>query len=381
VAKPRVLIFQTHAENSGTQELSRTLNAGLSARGYDVRELVFVSTTAHMHSGDNVVVCPLKPGSGVAYHLQMARLALRQFREVRPDVVLSMQWGGNMLSALVAPFAGRPVLIANQFTAPETVPAFARAIDTIQGTLGAFSRIVVNSRAVGQFFAQRPSRYRKRIVLIDHGFREKTSNLSKADARKALGVPEDGPLLGSVGRLSADKHLDAVVKILPRNPSWRLALCGHGSEEERLGALARTLGCEDRLHLLGEIHPDRVGDALAAFDVFVFPTAAESFGLAAVEAAQAGVPVVANTLPVLHEVLAVDGEPCAVFASSDDPEAFASAVANVLADGALRDRLKTLGRRLKDNYPPDRMFDAYDRLIQTALRERGRVKLAAKARA
>jgi glycosyltransferase involved in cell wall biosynthesis len=371
VAKPRVLIFQTHAENSGTQEISRMLNAGLSARGYEVFELISVSTTAHMHAGDNVVVCSMKPGKGIAYHVRMALQVLVQFRRLRPDVVLSMQWGGNMLSAFIAPFAGSPVLIANQFTAP-TVPPLARWIDRVQGASGSFARIVANSRAIERLFANHPARYRKRLVLIDHGFQPKTSRLSKADARRVLGLPPNGALLGSVGRLSTGKHLDAAVKLLPGQKGWRLALCGHGPEEERLRALAHDLGCADRLHLLGEVHPDRVGDVLAAFDVFVFPTIAETFGLAAVEAAQAGVPVVANTLPVLQEVLSVKGEPCALFVSPDDTGAFAEAVTRALSDEPLRDHLRSLGGHLEDNYPLEKMFDAYDELIQDVVTREGK---------
>ncbi len=377
MAKPRILIFQTHAENSGTQEISRLLNAGLSSRGYDVVELFFVSTTANLHRGDNVVVCEMKPGKGVFYHIRMARLALAEFRRLRPDVVIAMQWGGNMLSALVAPFSGHPLIITSQFTAPTTVPPLVRQIDKLQGALGAFARIVVNSRAIETVFAQYPERYRERVVLIDHGFREKTTSLTKAQTRASFNLPADVTLLGSVGRLSADKRLDAAVRLLPRNPLWHLVLCGHGTEEGRLRALAHELGCAARLHLLGEVHPDRVGDVLAALDVFVFPTVAETFGLAAVEAAQAGVPVVANALPVLREVLSVNGEPCALFISTDDTDAFAAAVERVLSDRVLRERLISLGRGLRDNYPPERMFAGYDRLIRDTLREFGRDKVLA----
>src|SRR5205085_1262808 len=91
-----------------------------------------------------------------------------------------------------------------------------------------------------------------------------------------------------------------------------------------------------RLHLAGELSPDAVGAFLSALDVFVFPTLAETFGLAVVEAAAAGVPVVANELPVLREVLAVDGEPCALFADANDTEAFAAAVARLLSAPGLR---------------------------------------------
>jgi glycosyltransferase involved in cell wall biosynthesis len=362
------LIFQTHAENSGTQEISRVLSEGLAVRGYDVTELFFVSTTSFLHSGPNVIACALEPGRGVLYHIRMALLAFTQIRRQRPDVILCMQWGGNMLAAFVAPFAGFPVTIANQFTAP-TVPPLARWIDRVQGTLGSFARIVANSRAIQEGYADYPQGYRERLVRIDHGFQEKATSLSRAEARTKFGLPQAAPLLGAVGRLSTGKHFDAAVRLLTRDAQWNLALAGHGPEEERLRVLADTLGCSDRVHLLGEIHPDRVGDFLAALDVFVFPSIAETFGLAVVEAAQAGVPVVANGLPVLREVLAVDGEACALFVNADDTNAFAGAVSRLLGDEALRSQLTTRGRLLKDRYPLDKMIDDYDRLIQAALNE------------
>lgn len=366
--RPRVLIFQTHAENSGTQEVSRQLNAGLTARGYDVHELFFVRATRFLHAGPNVIVCALPPRHGVLGYVRMAILTFTQMRRLKPDVVLCTQWGGTMLSAFVAPFTGSPLIIANQFTVP-VVPPLARWIDKMQGTLGLFSRIVVNSQDVESEYAGHPKAYRRRLIRIEHGFKEKKSALSKMEARAELALPQNVTLLGSVGRLARSKNLDSAVKLLTQNPQWHLALAGHGPEENKLRDMAAAWGCADRLHLPSEIHPDRVGDFLAALDVFVFPSVAETFGLAVVEAAQAGVPVVANDLEVLREVLAVDGEACALFVDVGNSAQFADAVSRVLTDADLRQQMTERGMRLKDRYPLDKMFDDYDRLIKDALRE------------
>ena len=80
-------------------------------------------------------------------------------------------------------------------------------------------------------------------------------------------------------------------------------------------------------------------DSIAGLNVFVFPTVAETFGLAAVEAAQAGIPVVANDIPVLREVLTVDGEPCALFADASDVEDFAAKIDIVFRDHARAARI------------------------------------------
>src|SRR5437660_12935965 len=102
---------------------------------------------------------------------------------------------------------------------------------------------------------------------------------------------------------------------------------------------------------------------LCALDVFVFPSVVETFGLAVVEAAQAGVPVVANRLEVLEEVLSVDGQPCALFVDAADTTAFAAAVQRLFDEPALAERLSARARRLDGRYSLDAMVEAYVALI------------------
>jgi glycosyltransferase involved in cell wall biosynthesis len=146
---------------------------------------------------------------------------------------------------------------------------------------------------------------------------------------------------------------------------WHLALAGQGPAQAQLENLAKSLGVLDRLHLMGELSPAQVAVFLRTLDVFVFPSQAESFGLAAVEAAQAGIPVVANDLRVLREVLAVDDKPCALFVDAANPETFAAAVQSLLDDGALKATLTVRGRELSRRYSPDVMVANYLALIET----------------
>jgi glycosyltransferase involved in cell wall biosynthesis len=91
----------------------------------------------------------------------------------------------------------------------------------------------------------------------------------------------------------------------------------------------------------------------------VFPSRTETFGLAVAEAAIAGLPVVANDLPVLREVL---GE-AALYADAEQPEALAAAVLQVRNDPALAAALAQAGRQLEDRYSPERMCAAYEALL------------------
>ncbi|HLW91029.1 MAG TPA: glycosyltransferase family 4 protein, partial [Roseiarcus sp.] len=235
--------------------------------------------------------------------------------------------------------------------------------DKLLGSLGLYDRIVVNSDYTAQIYGAYPAGYRDRVVRIDHGFEDKSLAMSKAAARTILRLPPDVPLLGCAARLHALKQLDVAIGVLPLIEGSHLALAGQGQDRERLAAIAKDLGVTDRVHFLGELAPEAIGVFLAALDCFVFPSGAETFGLAPVEAAQSGLPVVANDLDVLRKVLSVDGAPCAIFADAGDLDAFAAAVKSVLTDRSLAAALIAKGRRLKERYPLTAMTDAYRRLV------------------
>jgi len=148
-------------------------------------------------------------------------------------------------------------------------------------------------------------------------------------------------------------------------PDWHLAFAGQGLARDDLVSFARSLGVADRVHFVGELAPQQIGVFLRALDVFVFPSLAESFGLAPVEAAQAGIPVVANDLAVVREVLAVKGKPRALLVDVADTCAFAAAIRTVLTDRDLKAALATRGVDLLHRYSLDTMIDRFAALIES----------------
>jgi glycosyltransferase involved in cell wall biosynthesis len=362
-AAPRVVLMQTQAENAGAQEISRLLAHDFSARGFDVRQLFFFRRTGSFDADPRVSFCAAKRPNGP---ISFPKFLLRLFailRAIKPDVVVTFQHYGNVIGAPIARLAGVKRVVVNQVSAGAMMNRWIVGADALLGRFGAYDRIVVNSDHTADMFSAYPVSYRDRILRIDHGFEDKTARIGKAEARAQLGLPGDGPLLGCAARLHPSKQLDVAIAVLARLPLAHLALAGQGQDRSRLEAAAQELGVAARLHFLGEIAPEKIGVFLAALDCFVFPSGAETFGLAPVEAAQAGLPVVANGLDVLRDVLSVDGEPCALFADAADPAAFADAVRQVLDDPALAARLGAVGRRLKQRYPLSAMTDAYAQLI------------------
>jgi len=360
----RVVLLQTQAEAAGAQEVSRLLAAKLGLRGHDVHQVFFFRRTSAFDRDRRVIMCaPERPNGPLALARMLLRLH-RELRRLKPDAVICFQHFGNLIGGPVARLAGIGTVVANHNGLQDLLKPWVIGLDRLLGTLGTYSAIVVNSDATAREYDGYPARYRRRIVRVDHGLGTKTSRLSRAEARASLDLPERGILLGSVARLAPKKHLAAAIRLLPLRPHWRLALAGQGPARSDLAALAAELGCSDRVHFVGELSSDRVGDFLAALDVFVFPTLTETFGLAAVEAAQAGVPVVANRLPVLEEVLSHEGKPCALFVDADDTAAFAAAVQRILDDPNLARTLSERGALLAERYPLDAMVDRYEALIR-----------------
>jgi L-malate glycosyltransferase len=362
----RILVVQTQAENAGAQEISRLVGAGLAARGFDVHNLFFFLQSSTFEAPPNTVYCaPGRPGTPVAFLRFLWTLA-RSIRQKRPDAILTFQHYGNAIGGAVARLVSPAPVIANQVSARLTMNGLVRTADVVMGSLGVFKCITVNSLEMHREYSRYPEGYRKRLKHVAHGFDQKSTEISKAAARQLFGLPGDGVVLGSVARLHPLKQLDAAIRILADRPHWHLALAGQGVDEARLRQLAAELGASNRVHFVGEIAPDRVGAFLACLDLFVFPSRAETFGLAAVEAAHAGVPVVANDLPVLREVLSYQGEPAAVFVDASDSAMLAAAVSRVLEDPALNDTLRQNAKGLRVRYSVDAMVDDYVRILQDA---------------
>ncbi|MCW2433380.1 UNVERIFIED_ORG: glycosyltransferase involved in cell wall biosynthesis [Bradyrhizobium japonicum] len=361
--KLHVLLAQTQAENAGAQEISRLLGAGLTARGYRVTNLFFFRKSHSFDEPPDTLYCaPSRPGNPMAL-LRMLWTLGRHISTIKPDAVLTFQHFGNVIGGGVTRLVSRAPVIANQVSSALSMSWPVRTADIFMGSLGFFDRITLNSQDMQREYSRYPAAYRSRMVHVPHGFDDKALTLSKEAARQKFSLPPDRILLGCAARLHPHKRLDMAIRLLPDQPSWHLALAGQGADEGRLKLLASELKVSDRLHLLGEIPPSRMADFLACLDVFVFPTQAETFGLAAVEAANAGVPSVVTDLPVLREVLSYEGRPTALFVDASDHAKLSAAVSRLLTDQHLSDELRQNAKGLRLRYSVDAMVEEYVRIL------------------
>jgi glycosyltransferase involved in cell wall biosynthesis len=140
-------------------------------------------------------------------------------------------------------------------------------------------------------------------------------------------VPESARVLLAVARLTDQKGIDVAIRALPELPDDTvLVVLGEGPERPALLRLARELGIESRVFLLGRV-PD-VAAWLGRATVLVHPARWEGFGLGVLEAMLASLPVVATNVSALPELI-VDGE-TGVLVDPDDAAALARGIARAL---------------------------------------------------
>jgi glycosyltransferase involved in cell wall biosynthesis len=174
-----------------------------------------------------------------------------------------------------------------------------------------------------------------------------------------------GPLIGSIGRLEAQKGYDILIRALVAIEDATLVLVGEGSERAALEQLASEVGVAERVVWVGWSEDAR--NYLGTFDVFAFPSRFEGFPLAVLEALLARAAVVATDVGSIGE--AVRHGETGLLVPRDDAAALADAIRKLLTDEPLRRRLGEQGRRLVlERFTAEHMTSAFESLYEELLR-------------
>lgn len=146
---------------------------------------------------------------------------------------------------------------------------------------------------------------------------------------------------------------DAVLAFaqLPSSMKARLLMVGDGPQRPEVQSLVRDLGLSDRVRFLGARH--EVARWLERSHVAIVPSESESFGLSALEAMAAGIPVLASRVGGLPEVV-TDGR-TGFLVEVGDISGFGARLQELAQSKELRARLGEAGRRdaLKRFRPED----------------------------
>jgi glycosyltransferase EpsF len=151
--------------------------------------------------------------------------------------------------------------------------------------------------------------------------------------RQSLGWEGNTPIVLHVGRFAEQKNHVGLLKIFEKVrqqiPTAKLLMVGVGSLKPQIEAIASNCGLMDSVQFLGG--RDDVPLIMSLCDVFLFPSLYEGFGLVAIEASAAGLPVVGSknsglveavsdgVTGLLHDVLDIEGMAKSVIHLLKDP--------------------------------------------------------------
>ena len=170
------------------------------------------------------------------------------------------------------------------------------------------------------------------------------------------------PRKGSLTLLEAFAELRELVRAV--DPLLVIAggatLFDYRHEVERFHSRVRALGLDARVRVLGSLPCHELERLYRAADVFAFPSITEGFGLAALEAAASGLPVVASDLEAFRTFL--EHERSALLVPVGDSGALADALVHLASDARERQRLAAVGPELARRFSWDDAAITHERV-------------------
>lgn len=297
----------------------------------------------------------------------------RLFKRTNTDLVHSHNWGTFLYAVLAAKWARVPIIHGDH---GRNVSDLARESWLKRWVKAFLGKRVERLSTVSQTLASEWEAYgipASKIRWIPNGV--DVSRFHPRDVkpafRRKFGLPENGLLIGSIGRLDTLKNYEVLVAAFARlatsHGDSNLALLGRGPEEQRLKAMADELKVADRVFFLG--HRPNPEDFLAGLDVFVLPSKFEGMSNVVLEAMASGLPVVCADLPCHHEVFEADKEGLVV--SPCNADVLAREMERLFRDHELRNRLASAARKKAlERFSIERMVSEYERLYRDAVGSR-----------
>lgn len=351
----RHIINDLDLRRGGAQRVVNVLHSGLLERGVDSRVICLTG-----HNTDTPFVTHLgsrNPRSPIAL-LKLA-MYLRN-NQVEGEVLHSHLFPSNLYTCIAARLAGSKaarVTTEHNTTNRRRGTRLGKYLDTF--LYQHYDRIACISVGTLEALEQWLPAIKGRCSLIYNGV-----DLSFSAFSRLQDAPRSTVTIISVGRLHNQKNYGLALQSLSRLESdrWQYLIAGTGSEEKQLKETVEKLGLKHNVKFLGYV--DNIPALLGKADIFLMPSRWEGFGLAAVEAMNAGLPLVVSDVDGLREVVS---DKSAFVISGNNPSDYAIALSRLVQDPGLRFSMGQSAFVESKKFEADTMIDNYLRLYESLL--------------
>ncbi len=334
-----------------------------------------------------VAVCCIREGGEIADELQrlgftvfvLGRMKGRGFdggavrdlyrliKKERIDILRTHQYHANLYGRIAGTLARVPVIIPsfhNLYRSPEKPKMHRRVFNYLLSFLS--DRLVAVSHAVADDVMRYDRVTPDKLTVIHNGVATEKFRIDvrKEDARKGLGLPAGGFLIGNAGRLSEQKGQKYLIRAAA-GLAVHVVIAGEGGLRTDLAAVA------DENHVactfLGMLSPEAMPLFMRSLDIFCFPSVWEGMPSALAEALTAGLPVVASDIPPNREVV---GDAGMLFPPGDEAKLREVLAALMNSPGQLHALHQKAAERA-ELFSIRRTVKAYEALFEDVLRGKG----------
>jgi len=312
-----------HPVPSGDREMARLLIAALKNSGNKV-ELASELRSFAATLDDNI-------RWEIAHNAveEMGRLVARWRKSARPDLWFTYHpyykapdlIGPQVARALDIPYVTAEASYSKRRDESGWLPLQARVADAVR--LAAVNICFTERDQKGLLAAVPDARLARLAPFIDTAAFDTPVPRANPSRLVTIAMMRPGDKLESYKVLA-----DALAQIIGQG--WTLTVIGDGPVRQEVRALFARFG-DKRIEWLGELPPEAVRNVLRASSIYVWPGIGEAYGIAYMEAQAAGLPVIAQKVAGVPEVVQ-DGT-TGVLTMADDIKAYASAISGMLSDG------------------------------------------------
>lgn len=364
----RVLLLIPHLGGGGAERVFALLARGLSREKY---ELHLATVTSGNRSDDALGPDVTIHRLGATRVRNAAIRLLRLVRRLRPEVILSGMFHLNFLVLLLRPLFPKAtrVLVRQNGTvsaslAQDALPAYTRLLYRLLYRRA--DRVICQTSAMADDLARELAMDHDRLVVLPNPLDVDAIRAAVEHSPGKWSGP--GPHLLAVGRLSKEKGSDLLLEsfqhVRMSFPAADLLIAGAGPEEAALRAQCRALGLEAAVRFAG--HVDQPAVYFSGSSLFVLSSRHEGMPNALLEAAAAGLPLVA--LPASDGVAnLLRNQPGVWLAPEVSAAALGTALLQALAELQPRQRF---AHPFIDPFRMNQATRAYEELIDATIRER-----------
>lgn len=282
--------------------------------------------------------------------------AVAHLRAQPPDLLITSNWG-SVDWAIAARIAGvRHLHMEDGFGPDERDRQKLRRVWTRRLLLRG-SQVLVPSRNLERIARRRWWLPARRVHYVPNGI-----DLDRyRNATPAALPPGDGPVIGTVAGLRAEKNVGRLIDafaLLRRGQAARLVIVGDGPEAPMLRARAADTGFGADIHFTGHSSTPEIYHA--AFDIFALSSDTEQMPLSLIEAMAAGRPASCTDVGDVRDMLPAENAP---FVVPRDAKALAEALGRLVTDAAAARRIGEANKKTAETrFSLATMADAHWRL-------------------